>query len=62
MNAEQWARLRWETPDEPISRQCSLCGHSVTGSMPLRLTRFDGFTAQFCDDCQGLILADEGEP
>ena len=45
-----WGRIAWGRPDSPVRMLCAYC-HGALSEVPLILTKQDGSTAMFCDDC-----------
>lgn len=45
-----WRRVAWGRPDSPVRPLCAYC-HGALPEVPLIMTKRDGLTAMFCDDC-----------
>ena len=47
-----WGRVAWGRPDSPVSAVCSYCFAAIgDDDIPIRVSKPDGMTAQFCDAC-----------
>jgi hypothetical protein len=50
-----WDRVVWSKPQSPRPSLCSLCFGGVE-DVPLMLWKADGSCAQFCRECETLIV------
>jgi len=53
-----WARVRWDGPDDPLSYVCSYCGVEIDeDAIPVRVWgELSGRAAVFCDACTDLVI------